>query len=95
MKGYKCSNCEKIYFEKRLFCKCGNDNFVQIDINKGKVISSLKLLVTPIGYPDKITLALLDVGSSKVFCYSEHEVREGDLVNIIDQGDKIMCLSLK
>ena len=40
LKGYKCTKCEKTFFEKKGLCLCGNLDFAEMDFSgKGKIVA--------------------------------------------------------
>ena len=40
LKGYKCTKCEKAYFEWKGLCPCGNLDFSEVEFSgKGKIVS--------------------------------------------------------
>jgi uncharacterized OB-fold protein len=48
LKGYKCTRCEKTYFEKKGVCTCGNMDFTKMDLSgNGKIVSFTQIHAAP------------------------------------------------
>ncbi|WP_246263958.1 zinc ribbon domain-containing protein [Metallosphaera tengchongensis] len=63
---HSCKSCGREYFEPRGVCKCGSDEFeeVQREVERGICV---ELKVTPSGFPERITFCLSKAGKTNAF----------------------------
>jgi len=64
LKGYKCTKCEKTYFEKKGLCECGNLDFSEMDFSgKGKIVAFTQIHAAPESFANKAPycIAVIDL----------------------------------
>lgn len=64
LNGYKCTKCEKTYFEKKGLCECGNLDFNEIEFSgKGKIVAFTQIHAGPEVFENKTPycVAIIDL----------------------------------
>ncbi len=64
LKGYKCTKCEKTFFEKKGLCECGNLDFNEVDLSgRGKIVAFTQIHAGPEAFQEKTPycVAIIDL----------------------------------
>jgi uncharacterized OB-fold protein len=54
---YRCKTCKRSYFEPRGMCKCGGEDWEEVEVEDREEVCT-ELRVTPSGFPDTIKFCL-------------------------------------
>lgn len=62
--------------------------------NKGTVISSTEIFVTPAGFPDHLFLALVASGRLTIICRADSLLADGECVSLEEREYGLHCISV-
>lgn len=78
--SFRCKKCNKKYSVRRVRCSCGGTEFLYENASFNPIFS-LKLSVTPAGFPEEVYITLGKSGDIMTFCRSLEKITDEFYVN--------------